>query len=518
MAINKTISANGSKGHHTFTLYVEETSTSENNSYLSGSFKLSPIQSGWDWNRWGDTISYSVNIGGNVLTGSIPQYDGSSVYYLQSFNNIKIPHESDGTKTITISFEVDDETGAGYTCGNASASSTMTLSQLHKKPEISSVTVLETGFPDNISVDDYTLVNLLSVKHFFITPTLYDNATLKQVDIYSDNFSFSFNSNTESDMSNLACWFKAFNINASKSTITATIKITDSLGSSNLTYIDFEYIDYQYPMIVETQSDVKRNGQISGKAKLNLLGSFANLTIGGITNSINLKYRYYEYGVTPSDSLEYIDIPTDAYDIDNNSISIYNWNISKDNVEIMDLDKNKSYIFEIILTDNFTNDTSSGSFSKVNLICSKGVWLMAKFKDRVDFKKITVQGNDPFVYSTEETIIGTWIDGKPLYQKVMEFTTSIGANYTTDIAHNISDVDLIFVKNAFLVNNNSSDSYYGWSFPLPVGLYKSNTDEDKLGVVASRYGVRFYVETSWGTAWTKYVILNYTKSTDEGGL
>lgn len=122
--------------------------------------------------------------------------------------------------------------------------------------------------------------------------------------------------------------------------------------------------------------------------------------------------------------------------------------------------------------------------------------------------------NDRDIYSTDEKVIGTWIDGKPLYQKIMKFITAIGENYTTDIAHGVSDVDLIFVKNAFLVNNSSSDSYYGWSFPLPIGLFKSNTTEDKLGIVASRYGVRFYVETSWGTAWTKYVVLNYTKTTD----
>lgn len=515
MVINKTIHANGAKGRHTYTLYVEESKTEGNSSYLSGSFTLSPIQTGWDWASWGDKISYSVSVAQYQFTGTIPTYNGSSVLYLQSFNNLKVDHESDGTKTISISFSVDDNANQSYTSGDASSSSTLTLSQLHKKPEINSVSVKEQN--TNLTSSDTTLVNLLSKKLFTITSlNLYDNATLKKIEIYGENFNFPFTSFSNNAVS---CDFKNVNINSSSSSLNITIKVTDSLGSTATKSVTLSYINYQYPTIIETQSNVKRNGQLTGKAKLNLLGTFANLKVGSITNVPSLKYRYYEYGTTPSETLTYTTIPTNAYSIDNNSISIsiYNWGISKDDVEISDLAKNKSYAFEIILSDSFS-DITNGSFASVILICSKGEWLMAKFKDRVDFKKITVQNSNPFEYSTEETIIGTWIDGKPLYQKVMKFTTSIGANYTIDFAHGISDVDLIFVKNAFLVNNNSSDNYYGWSFPLPIGLFKSNTDEDKLGIVASRYGVRFYVETSWGTAWTKYIVLNYTKTTDEGGL
>lgn len=47
-------------------------------------------------------------------------------------------------------------------------------------------------------------------------------------------------------------------------------------------------------------------------------------------------------------------------------------------------------------------------------------------------------------YSTTEKRIGTWIDGKPLYRKVVthQFDTSIPSGVTT-IPHNISDVSEI---------------------------------------------------------------------------
>ena len=82
-----------------------------------------------------------------------------------------------------------------------------------------------------------------------------------------------------------------------------------------------------------------------------------------------------------------IEIPSSAYTIDNNTISIYNWGISNNGVEITNLDKSKAYYFKIVLRDSINNSYD------ITLLCSKGVWLMAKFKDRVDFQKITINNN-----------------------------------------------------------------------------------------------------------------------------
>jgi hypothetical protein len=127
---SKTISANGSKGHHKFTLQVNEDGISGKASTINYSFKLSPIQKGWDWSGWGESISYTITIGSNTYKGSIPKYDGSSTVTLKSESGIKIEHESNGTKTISIGFTVTDGAGKTYTCGNASSSASMTLSTI----------------------------------------------------------------------------------------------------------------------------------------------------------------------------------------------------------------------------------------------------------------------------------------------------------------------------------------------------------------------------------------------------
>ena len=105
------ISAKGSRGHHKFTLTVVEDSTnvSENNSYVSFSFVLSPVVKGYDWSGSSTTkFKYTINIGGNIYTGNIPKYDGKSTVTVKSVSSIPIPHNSDGTGSLSFSFDFVD--------------------------------------------------------------------------------------------------------------------------------------------------------------------------------------------------------------------------------------------------------------------------------------------------------------------------------------------------------------------------------------------------------------------------
>lgn len=125
------ISANGAKGHHKFTLNVTQSATdiATNTSTLSFDFKLSPIQNSWNWELWGQSISYTITINGASYSGYIPDYDGYSVITLKSGTQ-SVTHNADGTKSVSFSFSVSDGTGQYYTSGNASASGSMTLSTI----------------------------------------------------------------------------------------------------------------------------------------------------------------------------------------------------------------------------------------------------------------------------------------------------------------------------------------------------------------------------------------------------
>lgn len=135
--ITKPIVANGSKGHHKFTLTVSENSidVSNNKSSLSFSFVLSSLGGAYDWYGWSTKISYSININGKVYSGYIPDYNGTSTITLNS-GSLTVEHNSDGKKDINISFSVSDTTGQYYTCGNASASDKMTLTTIPRASKI----------------------------------------------------------------------------------------------------------------------------------------------------------------------------------------------------------------------------------------------------------------------------------------------------------------------------------------------------------------------------------------------
>lgn len=114
-------------------------------------------------------------------------------------------------------------------------------------------------------------------------------------------------------------------------------------------------------------------------------------------------------------------------------------------------------------------------------------------------------------YSTNEKIVGKWIDGKPLYQKVILYTGDISNTISNRHSHNIENVDTIFVKLAFV----QSTSNNRLSYSIPVTQYGSNTAHDELSVCIDTTYYEFLVQTGWGGVnWHAYIIVNYTKTTD----
>ena len=133
------ISANGSKGHHKFTLTVTETATStaNNTSDISWSFVLSPVAKNYDWSYSSTVpVTYTVTINGTNYTGNIMSYNGTSTVTVRSGTNT-ITHNNDGSKSISYSFSVSS-IDKSYLPGSASASGTMPLTKISRAATITS--------------------------------------------------------------------------------------------------------------------------------------------------------------------------------------------------------------------------------------------------------------------------------------------------------------------------------------------------------------------------------------------
>ena len=111
-------------------------------------------------------------------------------------------------------------------------------------------------------------------------------------------------------------------------------------------------------------------------------------------------------------------------------------------------------------------------------------------------------------YSTEETVVGTWVDGKPIYRRVV-IVDDIGVspNMTIPYDFDISTVDRIWIDEtaAFAANDYESfaiSSYYEGDVWIKAWVNKN-------------VGLRLRCSIDL-PGYSAYITLNYTKTTDTG--
>lgn len=108
-------------------------------------------------------------------------------------------------------------------------------------------------------------------------------------------------------------------------------------------------------------------------------------------------------------------------------------------------------------------------------------------------------------YSTTEQLIGTWIDGKPLYQKTIDFgkAPNIG---TKNVAHNISNVDNIWVSGGYLYDQSNGNRYL-----IPFNSLSAASSSIYVYANGTNVGMSTQSDRS---SWTSILTVQYTKATD----
>jgi hypothetical protein len=112
--------------------------------------------------------------------------------------------------------------------------------------------------------------------------------------------------------------------------------------------------------------------------------------------------------------------------------------------------------------------------------------------------------NNLETYSTTEQRIGTWINGKPLYRKVINFG-ALPNNTTKNVAHNIANLgEVINVSGSA----KSGSNYY----PIPL-QYKGSDSNFNVECLVNASSVSMNSNTD-RSSYSAYVIIEYTKTTD----
>ena len=97
-------------------------------------------------------------------------------------------------------------------------------------------------------------------------------------------------------------------------------------------------------------------------------------------------------------------------------------------------------------------------------------------------------------YTTDELIVGEWIDGKPIYQKTINFG-ALPKNAVKEVTHGISNIDRVV--------NQIGTTERGDAVPsMSTGMWTTSTS--------------VYIQTDWdgSNRVSCYVTLQYTKTTD----
>ena len=111
-------------------------------------------------------------------------------------------------------------------------------------------------------------------------------------------------------------------------------------------------------------------------------------------------------------------------------------------------------------------------------------------------------------YSTEERAIGTWIDGKTLYRKVVsaKFGTVVQDTETT-VEILLKDVNFVLVDKYWIdritVANATNQG------PNQDAIYQRYTSNSN-----NQSSIRFASKQSWASNLTVYAVIIYTKTTD----
>ena len=282
---------------------------------------------------------------------------------------------------------------------------------------------------------------------------------------------------------------------------------------------------------------IKRENGVSENVVLEFDATIDLVDFGAQTNSItSAQYRYKIASETKWSELENITVQ-----VDNEGKITFN-NLIKGDTERLGFNINNAYSIEVYIKDELSEikyTVNLGSGIPHIAYAKNGISIMGAYDEsvgglfQVGGKKLNIPNvyntysdsqTDAYsceyvnkiieeskikLYSTKEQIVGTWFDGRPLYEKTITFISGLSSSSTNAFAHGISNADMVLVENAWLFNTATYISYH-----LPITLYNSSTAEDKLSIKADRTNITFNVGTGWGEGWKKIIILRYTKTTD----
>ena len=286
--------------------------------------------------------------------------------------------------------------------------------------------------------------------------------------------------------------------------------------------IGINYVDYKEKVIIN--KSCTRYANVNEESNLSFSGEWFNSSFGAYNNQLSATYKYRQKGGN-----EWIQGTTSInITVDGNTYS-YSGYIKGDTNNGFATEN--SYEIEIIVTDSLSSKSDTTiliagepAMDIYHSNISIGGYYNENESDyQAQFKKPTNFYNGVYkngvevatlndipntldIYSTEEKIIGTWIDGRPIYRKVVNVGSGSGDfNYP----HGISNLDTVVnAYGNFLQGSTYREPLPKTTFANSSPGWSAHIDDFTNTTFSLHFG------TGIGTATKICVVIEYTKTTD----
>lgn len=129
--------------------------------------------------------------------------------------------------------------------------------------------------------------------------------------------------------------------------------------------------------------------------------------------------------------------------------------------------------------------------------------------------KIVKLPNDTFIandlYSTTERMIGKWVNGKPLYRKVYQFTLTSNVYSFATFNLDLSNVGIIYINSNSIILATNGQNYQVNSIRYQNNEVAFNNEYNWFRINGASVNYNVGNTLAGGTC---YLIVEYTKTTD----
>ena len=116
---------------------------------------------------------------------------------------------------------------------------------------------------------------------------------------------------------------------------------------------------------------------------------------------------------------------------------------------------------------------------------------------------VWINGDDLHEYSTEEKIVGKWIDGKTIYEKVINSGYLQNASSISINVLNLNIDSIIQLKGMTFTDDKTNFR------PITLGT----SDNNAIRIDFTNNNIRIFTWSNW-SKYNSFIIIQYTKTTD----